>query len=60
MYEYKVLKSLEGGIGIPKVEWFGAEGQFNIMAMEYLGPNLEELFQFCKKKAHREDSYDDR
>lgn len=29
--------------GIPRLLWYGAEGDYNILAMELLGSNLEEL-----------------
>ncbi len=29
--------------GIPRLLWYGAEGDYNILAMELLGLNLEEL-----------------
>lgn len=43
-YEYKVYKILQGGIGIPNVYWYGADGGCNVMVMDLLGPTLEELF----------------
>jgi len=33
--------------GIPKLLWFGVEGDYNIMAMDLLGENLEELMKEC-------------
>lgn len=36
-------------MGIPNVEWFGTEGDFNVMVMDLLGPNLEELFTYCNR-----------
>lgn len=30
--------------------YFGVEGDFNVMVMDILGPNLEDLFKFCEKK----------
>lgn len=35
---------------VPKVEWIGRSKCWNILIMQYLGPSLEELFTFCKKK----------
>jgi hypothetical protein len=32
-------------VGVPKLYWFGQEGDYNIMAMDFLGSNLEELFK---------------
>jgi len=40
---YKILKYK----GIPKIEWLGKSKKWNILVMEYLGPTLEELFEFC-------------
>lgn len=37
-------------VGIPKIHYFGVEGDFNILVMEILGPNLEDLFKYCDKK----------
>jgi len=37
-------------VGIPNVKWFGVEGEFNVMVMDLLGPSLEDLFNFCKRK----------
>jgi hypothetical protein len=30
--------------------WFGVEGDYNVLVMELLGPNLEELLDFCGRK----------
>ena len=48
--ESKFYKLLQGGIGIPSIKWCGAEGDFNVMVMELLGPSLEDLFNFCNRK----------
>lgn len=45
--EARILKSIQGGVGIPTLHWFGAEGDFSIMVMEKLGPSLEDLLHFC-------------
>jgi hypothetical protein len=31
--------------GIPKLHWYGSEGEYNIVAMDFLGSNLEELLK---------------
>ena len=33
--------------GIPTAYYFGIEGEFNVLVIELLGPNLEDLFNFC-------------
>ena len=54
--EAKTIRNLIGKgkpyiqLGIPIVYWFGTEGDFNIMAMELLGPSLENLLGSCKGK----------
>jgi len=37
-------------VGIPLVYWYGSEGEYNVMVMDLLGPNLEELFVCAKRK----------
>jgi casein kinase 1 len=48
LYESRILRTLQGGVGIPSIHWFGVEGDYNVMVMELLGPSLEDLLQFCK------------
>ncbi|XP_061666831.1 casein kinase I isoform X1 [Syngnathoides biaculeatus] len=53
--ESKFYKMLQGGgeaprVGIPSIKWCGAEGDYNVMVMELLGPSLEDLFNFCSRK----------
>jgi len=49
-FEYRVYKTLQGGVGIPNVHWFGVEGDYNALVMDILGPSLEDLFNFCNRK----------
>ncbi|XP_057499989.1 casein kinase 1-like protein 2 isoform X2 [Actinidia eriantha] len=50
LYESKLYRILQGGTGIPNVRWFGTEGEHNVLAMDLLGPSLEDLFNFCSRK----------
>jgi hypothetical protein len=43
-HEFFVYKKLNGGTGIPSVHWFNTESGFNVMALDRLGPSLEDLF----------------
>lgn len=48
--ESKIYRIMQGGVGIPTTKWCGAEGDYNVMVMELLGPSLEDLFNFCSRK----------
>jgi casein kinase I family protein HRR25 len=43
-HEFFVYKKLKKGTGIPRVHWFGTESGFDVMALDCLGPSLEDLF----------------
>jgi len=43
------LKLLKGK-GIPELKGAIIEGDYNIMVMQLLGPSLEDLFGYCKKR----------
>ncbi|XP_028547448.1 LOW QUALITY PROTEIN: casein kinase 1 [Dendrobium catenatum] len=49
-YESKLYMLLQGGTGIPNLKWFGAEGDYNVMVIDLLGPSLEDLFNYCDRK----------
>ena len=48
MIEYLICVLLI--VGIPNVHWFGVEGDYNVMVIDLLGPSLEDLFNYCKRK----------
>ena len=52
LYEAKVCKILQGqpSCGIPGLLWYGEEGDYNVMVIDLLGPSLEDLFNYCKRK----------
>ncbi|XP_010539397.1 PREDICTED: casein kinase 1-like protein 12 [Tarenaya hassleriana] len=50
LYESKLYRILQGGTGVPNAKWFGVEGDYNVLAMDLLGPSLEDLFNFCSRK----------
>uniref|UniRef100_A0A183U2Q6 Protein kinase domain-containing protein n=1 Tax=Toxocara canis TaxID=6265 RepID=A0A183U2Q6_TOXCA len=50
LYESKVYKILQGGVGIPHIRWYGSEREYNVLVMDLLGPSLEDLFNFCSRR----------
>jgi len=48
-FEYNIYKDLSENSGIPKTYWYGSINNKNILIMDYLGPTLEDLFNFCDK-----------
>jgi serine/threonine protein kinase len=49
LYESKIYRMLQGGVGIPTIHWYGVEGEYTIMVVELLGPSLEDLLGLCHK-----------
>ncbi|KAJ6245154.1 casein kinase 1-like protein [Anaeramoeba flamelloides] len=49
-YEYKLYQIFKGHPGFPKVYHFGIYNYQHFMIMDYLGPNLETLFNYCQRK----------
>jgi casein kinase 1 len=37
IHETKLYSHLKGNVGIPKIHWFGVEGDYNVMVMDLLG-----------------------
>ncbi|XP_046992929.1 casein kinase I isoform X2 [Schistocerca americana] len=50
LYESKLYKVLNGGVGIPHIRWYGQERDYNVLVMDLLGPSLEDLFNFCSRR----------
>ncbi|KAF2815601.1 casein kinase-like protein I isoform epsilon [Mytilinidion resinicola] len=48
--EIDIYKKLAGSAGIPKLYWDGDECDYNVMVFELLGPNLEDLFNYCGRR----------
>ncbi|KAH6628902.1 kinase-like domain-containing protein [Chaetomium tenue] len=48
--EKDIYEVLNGGIGIPRVRWFGQESELYALVMDALGPSLEDLFNYCGRK----------
>jgi len=48
--EYKTLRLLQGGIGIPKTFSYTFDLSGNFMSMDLLGPSLENLLKPCRGK----------
>lgn len=49
LYESKLYRVLQGGIGIPYMRWFGVETHYNVLVTDLLGPSLEDLFNACSR-----------
>ncbi|CAD7940756.1 unnamed protein product [Amoebophrya sp. A120] len=49
-YEAKIYKLLAGGRGIPTLHWHGIEGQWNVLVLDLLGPSLEEVFTYYRRR----------
>ncbi|XP_022873995.1 casein kinase 1-like protein 3 [Olea europaea var. sylvestris] len=50
LYEAKLYNSLQGGSGIPGIKWSGVDGEDNVLVLDLLGPSLEDLFVYCRRK----------
>jgi casein kinase 1 len=50
LYEAKILKHLQGGIGIANVYFCDTEKEYNVLVMDRLGMSLEDLFTICGRR----------
>ncbi|RDD38775.1 Casein kinase I isoform alpha [Trichoplax sp. H2] len=50
LYEAKLYKVFQSGVGIPRLRWYGQEKDFNVLVIDLLGPSLEDLFNYCQRK----------
>jgi casein kinase 1 alpha len=50
LYESKLYRILNGGLGIPNIRWYGQDRDYNVLVMDLLGPSLEDLFNFCSRR----------
>ena len=37
-------------VGLPKLFYYAQEGDYNVMVIDLLGPSLEDLFEYCRRK----------
>ena len=50
VYEARVYMRLGEKKGIPRMYFVGREGEYNVLVMQRLGPNLEDLFTRCNRR----------
>jgi len=43
LYESRVFKLLQDGVGIPKIHWYGDDGRFNVLVVDNPGPTIQDL-----------------
>jgi len=49
-FENKIYRTLKMGTGIPQIHWYGVDGNYNCMVMDMLGPSIEDMFNYCRRK----------
>lgn len=51
LYESKLYRILQGGVGIPHIRNYTTNDKdYNVLVMDLLGPSLEDLFNFCSRR----------
>ncbi|XP_031622794.1 casein kinase 1-like protein 5 [Contarinia nasturtii] len=48
--EYRVYQLIGERTGIPKLIYYGSNDQYDYLVMQLLGPSLEKLFNYCRRK----------
>jgi len=56
LHEARLYKELTGTRDVPRIYWSGTEGEYNIMVLELLGPNLYDLFKRQGRKFSMESA----
>ena len=36
--------------GNSEIQWYGVEGDYNLLVLDFLGPSLDDLFNLCNRK----------
>lgn len=50
LFESRVYKQMQGGVGIPRLRWYGQDQDHNVLVIERLGLSLEDLFDVCGRR----------
>lgn len=45
--EARVCRALSGGVGIPRVLWYGDDVEYDVLICDLLGPSLQDLLNYC-------------
>ena len=56
-HKYNVYQAISEICGIPKMLWYGMEGQYNVIVLSHLGSIFEELAQLSVLGANTVFSY---
>lgn len=46
-FEAKVYQELQGSPGVPRLMYYGQDGQYNVLVIQRLGYSLDHLFRYC-------------